>query len=46
MCWFLYVDDGDRPFVAFGSIEGVVLLEDINEGVLPFRDVVHEGSLV
>jgi hypothetical protein len=35
------MDDGDSAFVAFGSVKGAILLEDIDEGVLPLAYVIH-----
>ena len=37
-----YMDDVDWPFIGFGAIESVVFFEDIDEGMLPFLDIVHE----
>lgn len=36
-----YMDDGDSSFVAFGSFKCIVLLEDIDERMLPLADVLH-----
>lgn len=35
------MDDGDRTLEGFRSVEGVVFLEDIHEGMLPFSDILH-----
>ena len=36
-----YVNDGDWAFVRLGGVEGVVSLENIDEGMLPIWQVVH-----
>jgi hypothetical protein len=37
----MYVNDIDRAFEGFRTVESVVLLEDVDEGVLPLLNVVH-----
>ena len=39
-----YVKFLDVTFVGVGCVEGVVFFEDIDEGMLPLLNVVHEVS--
>jgi hypothetical protein len=36
-----YVDDGDRALECLWSVKGVILLEDIHEGMLPLAYILH-----
>lgn len=41
MSEYVYMDDGDSSFIAFGCFVGVVLFKNIDEGMLPLGDVLH-----
>ena len=40
------MDDLDIAFMCMCSFVGIIFFEDVDEGVLPFLDVIHMGLMV